>query len=159
MEFTFGIAGAPVVVMHLPSANAVDIAEKSHITIVFDRPMVPLTQVQGEASERRLENWNVTITPDIDGRWRWLSTVAIEFIPKGAFLPATRYTVHVPSGMKTVNGDATEQDFSWSFDTLRPAVIATDPAAESSLAGPGTEVSLTFNLPMDAKDATGRRPF
>ncbi len=153
IEFVFTVAGAPEVTVRMPSPDARGVEPGARITLLFDRPVIPLTQVQGEAAERRLEGWPVTITPAVAGRWRWLSTVAVEFLPEEGFVPAMLYTVSVPPGIETVAGDRTEADFSWSFETVRPEVIATTPPAWSALAGPKTEVTLTFNQEMDLASA------
>ncbi|MFH0770557.1 MAG: Ig-like domain-containing protein [Candidatus Peregrinibacteria bacterium] len=149
LSFTFIVAGPPSVVVRLPHADGTDIDPASTITLVFDRPIIPLTQVQGEASERRGEDWPVTISPLLPGRWRWISTVAVEFLPEGGLSPATRYTVSVPKGIKTVSGDGTEEDFSWSFETTRPVVEMTDPKLNATLAGPTTSIAITFNQDMN----------
>ncbi|MDD5041645.1 MAG: Ig-like domain-containing protein [Candidatus Peribacteraceae bacterium] len=153
LDFTFTVAGPPAIAGRIPEVGAQDVAETSKITIIFDRPMIPLTQVQGDAAQARLANWPVTISPDTAGRWRWLSTVAVEFIPEKGLLPSTRYTVSIPKGIQTVSGDKTEEDFSWTFETARPQVASTDPVANYSLAGPTTLPSLTFNQEMDSGSA------
>ncbi len=153
LDFTFMVAGPPAIAGRIPDVGAQSVAETSKITIIFDRPMIPLTQVQGDAAQARNANWPVTISPDLSGRWRWLSTVAVEFIPEKGLLPATRYTVSIPKGIETVSGDKTEEDFSWTFETLRPQVVSTDPQERSSLSGPTTQPSLTFNQEMDTGSA------
>ncbi|MDO8649506.1 MAG: Ig-like domain-containing protein [Candidatus Peregrinibacteria bacterium] len=147
--FEFIVAGPPEVSARLPVPGSHDVLPNSRITIIFDRPMIPLTQVQGEASAARIAGWNATITPAVEGRWRWMSTVAVEFIPAKNFDPATSYSVSVPKGLASVAGDQTEQDFGWMFETLRPAVLTTNPGEASALAGPTTEIDLTFNQEMD----------
>lgn len=153
LAFTFIVAGPPTIAERIPNMGAQDVSASSKITIIFDRPMIPLTQVQGEAAQARLVNWPVTISPDTSGRWRWLSTVAVEFIPEQGLMPSTRYTVSIPKGIETVSGDKTEEDFSWTFETVRPQVVATDPEENFRLAGPTTVLSLTFNQEMDTSSA------
>lgn len=153
MEFTFIVAGPPTIAARIPEVGAQHVAETSKITIIFDRPMIPLTQLQGDAAQARLAHWPVTVSPDTKGRWRWLSTVAVEFVPDESLLPATRYTVSIPKGIETVTGDKTEEDFTWTFETLRPQVTATDPEEGYTLAGPTTKPSLTFNQEMNTETA------
>ncbi|MFH1444339.1 MAG: Ig-like domain-containing protein [Candidatus Peregrinibacteria bacterium] len=153
LDFTFIVAGPPQVAARIPDVGAQDVAASSKITIIFDRPMIPLTQVQGEAAQARLAHWPVTISPDTSGKWRWLSTVAVEFIPEKSLTPSTRYTVSIPEGIETVSGDSTEEDFSWTFETARPQVMSSDPEEGFALAGPTSVLSLTFNQEMDANSA------
>ncbi|MDD4319503.1 MAG: Ig-like domain-containing protein [Candidatus Peribacteraceae bacterium] len=153
LSFTFQVSGAPSVASAIPGSGSLHIPATAQISIVFDRPVVALTQAQGEPQATLGTSWPITFDPPLDGRWRWLSTFAAEFIPAKPLTLATRHTVRVPAGIETVNGDKTEKDFTWSFETLRPSVVAADPAPGSRLAGPTTAVSLTFNQPMDADRA------
>ncbi len=153
LDFTFIVAGPPQIAARIPEVGARDVSTSSKITIIFDRPMIPLTQVQGEAAQTRLAHWPVSIAPDTAGRWRWLSTVAVEFIPEKSLAPSTRYTVSIPAGIPTVSGDSTEEDFSWTFETARPQVVSSDPQEDFAFAGPTTTLSLTFNQEMNAATA------
>ena len=54
LTFTFIVAGPPLVTARIPDVGAQSVAETSRVTIIFDRPMIPLTQVQGDASQARL---------------------------------------------------------------------------------------------------------
>ncbi|MEI8230380.1 MAG: Ig-like domain-containing protein [Candidatus Peregrinibacteria bacterium] len=152
LDFTFVVAGPAKVAAHFP-ATSTDVPANATVAIVFDRPIVPLTQIQGDAAAARMGKWPVTISPETLGRWRWLSTVAAEFVPTSPLIPSTRYTVHVPKGITTVAGDQTEEDFSWTFETIRPLVLSTTPLEGFVLAGPTTEISLTFNQEMDPATA------
>ena len=149
LRYTFIVTGAPKVAAMIPAADSVNVAPKSEIAIVFDRPMVPLTQVQGRASLLKFKNLPVSISPTPKGNWRWLGTTTLAFEPKDPLDLATKYTVTVPAGIETVAGDKTEQDFSWNFETKRPEVASVSPEAGSSWAGPTTEISLTFTQEMD----------
>ena len=153
VEFRFTVDGAPVVSSHYPSTDGTEIATGSKINLVFDRPMIPLSAVQGEGAKKYSGTWPVTIEPAVQGEWRWMGTSTIAFVPKTGLIPATTYTVKVPKGIVSVNGDMTTEDFTWSFTTVRPMVQTTDPYAGYLLNGPKTEVTLTFNQEMDPKTA------
>ncbi|MEK7219008.1 MAG: Ig-like domain-containing protein, partial [Patescibacteria group bacterium] len=155
IEFVFVVAGPPRVVVRIPPAGAVRISASSRITLLFDRPMVPLAAVQGEFAKDALREWPVAVTPAVEGRWRWISTVAREFIPAVPLTEGTRYTVTVPKGIASVIGDTTEEEFTWSFETLRPEVVATEPEEGSDTAGPSTVITLAFNREMDLASARG----
>ncbi len=141
--------GAPIVAAHIPPPDSANVPNDADITIVFDRPIVPLTQVQGASAEKRFSGWPVTITPSIKGRWRWLGTTTATFEPEKSLALATKYTVSVPAGIQTVSGDTTEKDFSWSFETVRPIVRSTEPFEASASAGPGSKIQIMFNQEMD----------
>lgn len=155
LVFTFLVAGAPAAVALVPGPGAEHVPEDAVITIVFDRPMISLRQVQGDAAGDRVAGLPVDISPGVSGRWRWLGATTLSFTPDKGFRRATRYTVNVPPGLETATDEVTEKDFSWSFETERPVVIGTEPESQSRNAGPGTEISFTFNQEMDlisAKD-------
>lgn len=155
LEFAFNVTGAPILAAQIPPANSLHVPSDASITLVFDRPIVPLTQVQGASADKRLAGWPVTISPNIKGRWRWLGTTTASFVPDKPLALATKYIVNVPLGITTTSGETTEKDFSWSFETVRPMAISSSPSEGSSFAGPGTEMVVTFNQEMDlisAKD-------
>lgn len=147
MDFTFIVAGAPVVSARIPSPHAKNIAPKTDIVIVFDRPVVPLTQVQGDRAADRWKDWPVTISPPLKGRWRWLGTTTASFEIDEEMTEATAYTVSVPKGIAMINGETTEQDFTWTFETERPRVLSATPTG--SLEGPTSVMSIRFNHEMD----------
>lgn len=155
MKFTFTVAGAPVLAAAIPAPDSVSVPTDADILLVFDRPVIPLTQVQGDASQSSLKELPVKIFPELSGRWRWLGTTTAQFHPDKGLTPATRYTVTVPPGIRTVGGDVTEKDLSWSFETERPRVLSSDPSEGFSSAGSTTLPTFTFNTPIDlisAKD-------
>jgi len=152
-DFTFVISGAPSVSARFPAPNSKEVATDAGITLVFDRPLVPLAQLQGEASQQRMPNWPVTISPPLNGKWRWLSSMSVSFVADEPLKEATEYTIAVPIGISTVAKEKTEEEFSWKFETKRPAVLQTSPDQGSSLAGPDTPIILTFNQPIDLSNA------
>lgn len=152
-EYRFTVTGPPVLSSSYPSSDAADIDTKSKIHLVFDRPVIPLSAVQGSGAKKYSGDWPVTIEPAINGNWRWLGTTTVEFTPSEALMPATTYTVKVPKGINTINGDKTVEDFSWNFETKRPVVIGSDPYDNYSLNGPETQITLSFNQEMDLNKA------
>ena len=153
LEFVFTIAGLPKIAAHIPAADAERIAKNSKIAIVFDQPMIALSQVQGEFAKDAINAVNFTIEPKIEGRWRWMSTLAIEFVPSKGLTEGTRYTVTVPKGIKSSAGDETEEDVIWSFETMRPEIVSNDPQNRSAQAGPSTSIALAFNREIDLESA------
>ena len=151
LVYTFLVAGAPVLAAQIPPADARDVPGSGRIALVFDRPMASLSQVQGRADNFPV--WPVTISPALSGRWRWLGTTTAEFTPVKGFTLATKYTVSVPPGIKTVSGDLTEKDLSWSFETVRPQVTSTEPENGYSDAGPTTRLTFHFTNEMDLLSA------
>ncbi|MBU1089488.1 Ig-like domain-containing protein [Patescibacteria group bacterium] len=150
LEFKFTVSGLPTLSTHAPADGTTEIPTDADITLVFDRPIVALSTVH---SKENPEDWSITITPEIQGRWRWLGTTTVKFVPSEELRAATRYTVSVPAGLTTLSGEQTAEDFSFSFETIRPQVISTIPRSASSESGPNSKVELSFNLPIDVLSA------
>ena len=148
LEFRFIVAGEPQLVTQIPAPEASEVPLDTRITMIFDQPMIPLTQVQGDAALVRQENWPVTISPAIDGRWRWLGTTSIVFEPEQGLAPATQYTVNVPAGISSAQEDLTTQDYSWSFSTPLPRAQSLYSTEPSGSYGPNTGVIIDFNIPV-----------
>ncbi len=151
LEFRFKITGNPVVTAKIPGPNAADVATDRRITVVFDRPVIALAQVGTTAAPAGWEK--VTIEPRTAGRWRWLSTYAAEFVPETGLVPSELYTVTVPAGLTTVNGEKTEREEKWSFETVRPSVTAMEPEDQADTAGPTTALTVRFSGDVDLQSA------
>jgi hypothetical protein len=147
LVYTFVVAGAPILSVQIPPSDGKNVPVSTRIAVVFDRPIVPLKQVQGGGVG--IAGWAPTISPDVVGRWRWLGTTTAEFVPKNALKLATKYMVTIPAGLMTISGDPTEKEFTWSFETERPRVLSTLPQEGSADAGPTTMLAISFNHEMD----------
>jgi uncharacterized protein YfaS (alpha-2-macroglobulin family) len=154
LEFAFAVTGAPMVSAQIPAPETKNVAKNSEITIVFDRPIIPLTQVQGAENSSRAD-LPVTITPPIKGVWRWLGTSTATFVPDKGLAHATSYTVTVAAGVKTVSEDVTDKEYTWSFETERPQVVSNSIGEAMQLSGPTTQPEFTFNQEMDLVSVRG----
>ena len=74
--------------------------EQSEVTIVFNRPMVPLTTLDTLA----VKDVPVVITPATEGVFKWTSTRNLQFIPKTRLVRSARYRVEVKEGLTSVEG-------------------------------------------------------
>ncbi len=118
--------------------------EVEKIVAIFDHPMVAL-QALPEAELQPL----FKIEPKVPGKFRWIGTRTAVFTPAEGFPYATQIKVTVPAGTKAVDGTALTYDFSWTFDTPRPALLQHSPANEERWVPLALEVLLVFNQPMD----------
>jgi uncharacterized protein YfaS (alpha-2-macroglobulin family) len=89
----------PEIVAIFPKENS-ESPEDTEITIVFNRPMVPLTTL-GKLEEKEIP---VEITPKTEGHFKWISTNVLQFIPKERLVRSSNYTVKVKSGMVSMDG-------------------------------------------------------
>lgn len=140
----FETAGLPRVIMNLPQG----IAEKENapITVVFDRPMVPVTTLAGSTNL----GFPLKIEPNVSGTYKWLGTNTLQLLPDH-LVPATTYKVTVPKGITDLYGAALPQDMTWQFDTLHPSILFTYPPDQYTMAGSKTVVSIRFNQKMEQR--------
>ncbi len=145
VAFNFQTVGHLLVSEVQPAPDSDDIAPDSSVTVVFNRPVVPLTAIGNQDALPA----PLTFTPPVRGKGEWLNTSIYRFHPDGGFLPATRYTARIAAGLSDTQGAPLEEDYTWTFTTLRPAVLAWSPRTEAEHIGPNAVISVTFNQPMD----------
>lgn len=112
--------------------------------VVFDRPMVPLSDLDSMTQSPPL-----SCTPAA-GRQRWAGTSTAVVVPDGGAFPrATRFTCTVPAGTAALDGVALEKPLSWTFDTPRPRATASTPADGGEGIDPKAPIVLRFDQPVD----------
>lgn len=146
----FTTIGNPKVVISSPRTEALE--PMSPVTIIFDRPMIPLTTATNSAEKLP----PLTILPEIKGEGRWLGTTAFQFRPSEPYAKSTTYTVSVPSGIKSQDGGILEGGFGWDFSSERPRVIETSPTAGYDFASPVASIAAFFNQNINPASVTGK---
>ena len=86
-----------------------------------------------------------SISPAVEGEWRWIGSASVEFVPKAPLPFATRFTVTVPAGLKGVDGSTLKEAYSWSFDTPGPRLESATPAGNWRWLKPAQDIVLVFN--------------
>lgn len=74
--------------------------EDSKVTIVFNRPMVALTTLD----DMEPKDLPVSLTPATEGKWKWISTNTLQFIPLSGLKVSTNYSVKISSGLASIDG-------------------------------------------------------
>lgn len=144
----FQVSSYLTVTQVVPAANAADVKPDAIITVVFDRPVVPLVNT---SEQDTLPN-PLTFTPAINGKGEWLSTAIFTFTPDTAFAGGTTYTVQVDPNLKDIEGVPLNPEsgtYSWSFSTARPQLLSISPYAGSQGNALESVITITFNQPMD----------
>ncbi len=114
--------------------------ETSEITIVFNRPMVPLTTL-GYLEKKDVP---VEITPTTEGRFKWITTSNLQFIPKERLFRSSRYIVIVKPGMVSMDGlEVKGKEVEFVTRKLRNLGIT-----EGSIVY-NQPISIYFNQPVD----------
>ncbi|MCX6764477.1 MAG: MG2 domain-containing protein [Candidatus Nealsonbacteria bacterium] len=89
----------PQIVAVFPANNS-EAPEQSEITIVFNRPMVPLTTL-GYLEGKDVP---IEITPATKGRFKWISTRNLQFIPEERLTRSSNYKVTIKPEMVSMDG-------------------------------------------------------
>ncbi|MGC9358384.1 MAG: Ig-like domain-containing protein, partial [Anaerolineae bacterium] len=149
ITFDFRTVGFLAVSEVQPAPKSDDVDPDTVVTVVFNRPVVPLTSVDRQEELPQ----PLTFTPEVQGEGEWLNTSIYRFHPEESFQPATTYEVRVVSTLSDTLGGTLEEDHVWTFTTLRPAVARWSPRSNAEHVGPGAVISVTFNQPMDHASA------
>jgi uncharacterized protein YfaS (alpha-2-macroglobulin family) len=129
----------------LPADGAAGIETDALITVIFNRPVVPL--VVDEDRDQLPDP--LTITPAVAGQGEWLNTAIYVFRPDPALAGGSTYTVTVNAGLTTVDGAVLPQAFSFLFTTVDPAIVDTYPLDQASDIPLDDSIQVTFNQPMN----------
>ena len=116
--FTFDTVGDIQVSQVSPADGSSEIDNKALITVIFNRPVVPL----GMAEDQTKLPQPLEITPAVQGKGEWLNTSVYLFRPDTPLKGATNYQVTVKAGLTDVDGLKLAQDYKWQFTTMAPSI-------------------------------------
>ncbi len=115
------VASGPLEVLRVSPEGDVPIAP--HLSVTFSQPMVAVTSNE-DLSAAQVP---VKISPQPQGKWRWLGTKTLLFEPAVRFPMATNYSVEIPAGTKSATGGALGAAKRWTFSTTPPQVKSSWP--------------------------------
>ena len=145
VTFAFQTGGDLAVNEVLPADGAAGVEVDSVITVIFNRPVVPLVIAEEEDT---LPD-PLRFDPPVEGEGRWLNTSIYQFRPAPALAGGAEYTVTVEAGLTAVDGATLPAAFRWSFVTVDPAIIETTPRTTDSGVALDMPIIVQFNQPMD----------
>src|SRR6478752_4939781 len=132
--------GAFRVVFAGPQGEANEVSE---LSLVFSRPLRKL-ELAGAPTPP------IAISPAIAGRWLWVGTHAVHFVPETPHLPgSTRYTVTVPADLRALDGSTLGSPYQLEFSTPRLKLVDSEPGSGSRGLEPNTKFTLHFNQAVD----------
>jgi len=97
------------------------------LNITFSQPMVAVTSQEQAAAYAPVE-----LSPQVEGRWRWLGTKTLMFDTTKRLPMATKFTARVPAGTKSATGQVLQKDVSWTFTTPPPKVESMYPNGQTT---------------------------
>jgi hypothetical protein len=122
-----------------PADGAQDVAPEEAVEVQFDQPVVDLSSP--------VQPSPLQIQPPVDGEGTWIDAQTYH-LPAGTLQPATRYTVILPQGLRTLSGALLPEAVVTHFETERPRIVFKDPISDE--ADPGSAVWVQFSLPMES---------
>lgn len=136
----------------LPADGSTEIAVDAAITVIFNRPVVPLVSAEEAAALPA----PITLTPAVEGRGEWINTSIYVFRPDPALAGGTQYTVTAQDGLQAQDGSTLVGGFSWSFTTVSPAIVEVSPQVSETDVRLDRAIQVRFNQPMDRASAEAR---
>lgn len=130
----------PRIVSVFPNKDS-EASEYSEITIVFNRPMVPLTTLD-ELSNKEIP---IKISPPTPGAFKWITTRNLQFIPEERLKRSSHYTVAIQSGFVSMDGLPVSA-VSYEFTTRSLRYEFMDPNITAMQEQP---IRIIFNQPID----------
>ncbi len=129
----------------LPSPEAGPVATDSAITIVFDRPIVPLAlSTETDVLPQPLE-----LSPSVAGQGEWINSAIYKFTPASPLKSDSAYIASIDRDLKAVDGAILRSEFSWSFQTSAPSVVSIVPPPATPDLVLDPKIQLRFNQALD----------
>lgn len=148
-QFRFATAGYLEVAQVIPANGTQEVTIDSTITVIFNRPVVPLTVVEQQDSLPQ----PLSFEPAIEGQGEWLNTSIYIFRPSQPLAGGTTYTARVSAELRDLDDNPLPNEFTWSFTTVRPKVVFAWPEDGAQLIPVDPAIRLTFNQPVDPAGA------
>ncbi|MEA3339343.1 MAG: Ig-like domain-containing protein, partial [Chloroflexota bacterium] len=150
-RFRFRTVGYLEAARVIPAPGSEDVEAASIITVIFNRPVVPLMAVSDPGYTDLPQP--VTFDPAVEGQGEWLNTSIYTFTPAEPLAGGTEYTARIAAGLTDTTGGVLASDYEWSFSTQPPQVVWVSPQEDAELADVDTTVQVTFNMPVDCASA------
>ncbi|HEY9595272.1 MAG TPA: Ig-like domain-containing protein, partial [Spirochaetia bacterium] len=113
------------------------------VWVLFTQPVVPLKTLAAPATGSDV----ISITPKVDGVYRWYGSRLLAFEPKAQLAPSTEYTVTVSASLRSLAGDPISGDRRFTFRTEPLDIVTMSPSGSDVAPEAANEVIVTFNFP------------
>jgi hypothetical protein len=143
-SFTEDLGICPIVAFTNPADSDINVFLNQQITITFNEAMNPST----------ISDKSILIrgTTEVVGTVSY-NGVEANFKPSLPLSVNTTYVGTVKSSVRDVDGNALQEDYTWTFSTgqsVSPMVITTDPSDNQTNVSISQAVSASFSMPMNA---------
>ena len=100
-SFQFATVGDLQVSQVFPAPGTQDVASSAVVTVIFNRPVVPLVIAEEQANLPQ----PLVFSPVVAGKGEWVNTSVYAFRPTQALKGDTTYTLSVLAGLKDASGE------------------------------------------------------
>ncbi|CAF3824365.1 unnamed protein product [Rotaria sordida] len=113
-------AGPLIIERYSPSENQIDYP-LSTVTLTYNQPMIAVSSLD---EQMKAEDLGISLTPEIEGRWRWTGTKTIQFEAKHRLPYATKYILRVnkENCISAIEGKL-DDDFVFEFFTTPTKIL------------------------------------
>ncbi|MCA9973520.1 MAG: Ig-like domain-containing protein, partial [Anaerolineales bacterium] len=147
-----------------PADGVTDVALDSALTVIFNRPVIPLQVDQSglrspDADFQALTASLLTIDPPVSGAGEWINTSVFVFRPDDSFVGSTTYTARVNAeavNALSATGAVMAADAAWQFTTAAPTYrylnlpgLASSPRSDYKYLPLDQPIEILFAQPMD----------
>lgn len=119
LNLEFNTVGELQVSQVFPAQSATEVAGDAVITVIFNRPVIPLTILE----ERGDLPQPLALSPDAPGKGEWVNTSVYNFSPARQLRGGVTYTATVLAGLVDATGSSSlAEDYTWEFTTAAPSL-------------------------------------
>jgi hypothetical protein len=148
-DFQETVGLCPTVIATNPQNEAVNVPLNQVITVTFNEEINPSTI--------NSDTFKIVGSSDLAGTISY-SGVTATFIPTVNLKTNTTYVGKVTTAVKDLNGNALQEDYTWTFTTgatLQPIVVSTTPTNTETDVALNKVIAATFNMPMNPATING----
>ncbi|MBN1250435.1 MAG: Ig-like domain-containing protein, partial [Anaerolineae bacterium] len=149
--FRFSTVGPLEVAQVIPAPGSEDVETDATITVIFNRPVVPLTTIAEMASFPD----PLMFEPAVEGTGEWLNTSIYVFKLDEPLAGGIAYRVTVSADLEDLSGATLLEPYMWRFSTVPPKVSWVRPREDTTLVDINTAITVEFNQPVSPASAQG----
>lgn len=143
VSFTASVEGPLRVLSASPIGVLQAVEPNFALAVTFSTPMTPLGE-PGPISPDQ-----IMLQPFAAGTLRWEGTQTLVFQPDAPLVSSTQYTVTLAAGIQSLDGQALDEPYTWTFEMPRPRLVSSFPQNSEQYAEPISSIRLNYNMDLD----------
>ena len=144
ISLTYSASPDLTLVQSLPAGGSTDVDPTSAVVAAFSQPVVALGADPASLPA------GFSLSPAAQGKGEWINTSTYIFYPQPALAGGISYEVSVNPQLTSTGGAPLESGAAWSFSTVLPRLVSTQPEDNTNYVHLDASVSLNFSYSMDA---------